>query len=110
MTGRIVLSEAAREDRRAITSYTVEHFGIGQAHRLRANVRRVLETLADNPGLGRRRPDLDPPGRSFRYFAVMQRFIVVYEPTLAGIRVVRILHAMRNLAAELGRDAGKTRE
>ncbi len=28
---RIVLSEAAQIDRREITAYTMEHFGIGQA-------------------------------------------------------------------------------
>ena len=104
---RIVFSEAARADRRAITAYTVERFGIGQARRLRANVERTLDTLAGSPGLGHRRPELDPPGRSFRYFVVMRRFIVVYEPAEGGIRVARILHGMRNLAAELDRDRGE---
>ena len=107
MTGRVVFSEAAREDRRTITAYTAERFGIAQARRLRANFGRVLESLAANPGIGRRRADLDPPGHSFRYFVVMKLFIIVYEPTDAGIRVARILHGLRNLAAELGRDAGR---
>lgn len=103
---RIVFSDAARADRRAITSYTVEQFGVPQARRLRANVERALNTLAEAPTIGRLRDDLDPPGRVFRYFVVMKRFIIVYEPSATGIRVARILHGVRNLAAELDRDAG----
>ena len=104
---RIVFSQAARADRRAITAHTVERFGIAQARQLRASVARTLDTLSEAPGIGHPRPELDPPGRSFRYLVVMRRFIIVYEPADTGIRVVRILHGMRNLAAELDRDSGQ---
>ena len=103
---RVVFSEAARADRRAITDYTVERFGVGQARRLRANFARAVQTLAATPRIGSLREALDPPGRRFRYFVVMKRFVIVYEPTATGIRIARILHGMRNLAAELDRDAG----
>lgn len=103
---QVVFSEAARADRRAITDYTVERFGIGQARRLRANFARAVQTLAATPRIGSLREALDPPGRRFRYFVVMKRFVIVYEPTATGIRIARILHEMRNLAAELDRDAG----
>ena len=103
---RIVFSEAARDDRRAITARTVGQFGIHQARRLRANFERVLNILAGSPAIGRLRDELDPPGHAFRYFVVMKRFIIVYEPTASGIRVARILHGMRHLAAELDRDPG----
>ena len=43
---RIVFSEAGRNDRRAVTAYTVEQFGLRQARRLRANFERALNTLA----------------------------------------------------------------
>ena len=104
---RIVFSEAARDDRRAITAHTVEQFGIHQARRVRTNFERVLSIIADTPAIGRLRDELDPPGHTFRYFVVMKRFIVVYKPTESGIRVARILHGTRNLAAELDRDAGE---
>ena len=106
MTARFVFSKSAGEDRQAITAYTVEWFGIGQARKLRRNFERALNTLADSPMIGARRPELDPAGHSFRYFVVMKRFIIVYQPTDSGIRVARILNAMRDLAAELDRDAG----
>jgi len=103
---RVVFSEAARADRREITDYTVERFGIGQGRRLRANFARAVESLAATPRIGSLREALDPPGRTFRYFVVMKRFVIVYQPTATGIRIARILHGMRNLAAELDRDAG----
>lgn len=103
---RVVLSEAARADRREITVYTVEHLGIGQARRLRRQFEIALHSLAESPLSGRTNEELDPPGHAFRYFAVMKSFIIVYEPTDDGIRVARLLHGARNLAAELDRDVG----
>lgn len=102
----IVFSEAARLDRRSITARTIERFGLPQARRLRDLFETTLRLLADSPLLGHTNEELDPPGRSFRYFVVMRRFVVVYEPTEQGIRVARILHCSRDLAMELGRDEG----
>lgn len=102
----VVFSQAVRADRVAITAYTVKHFGLEQARRLRERFETVINSLATSPLTGHRRPDLDPPGRSFRYVAVLKSFIIVYEPVEDGIRVVRLLHGARNLAAELARDAG----
>ncbi len=103
---RVVLSEAARIDRREITAYTAKRFGIEQARRLRDRFQAVLSTLAETPLIGRTDEDLDPPGHRFRYSVVMKSFIIVYEPTDDGIRVARVLHGARNLAAEIDRDAG----
>ncbi|MCA8953596.1 MAG: type II toxin-antitoxin system RelE/ParE family toxin [Planctomycetes bacterium] len=103
---RIVLSEAARIDRREITAYTVDRFGIRQARRLREQFQAALERLPESPTLGKARRELDPEGHSFRYFVVMKSFIIVDEPANDGIRVARLLHSARDLAAELDRDAG----
>lgn len=104
---RVVLSEAARNDRRAITAYTVDRFGIKQARRLRDQFEAAMNALAEPPLIGRPKEELDPPGYRFRYSVVMKSFIIVYEPTDNGIRVARLLHGARNLAAELERDAGE---
>ena len=103
---RIVFSEAAGEDRRAIIRYTVERFGIQQARRLRDRFEAALTALAESPLLGHTNADLDPPSHTFRYSVVMRRFVIVYDSTGDGIRVARLLHGARNLAAELGRSAG----
>lgn len=104
---RVVFSAAARTDRREITAYTVERFGLAQARRLRDRLEATLDILAESPQIGRTHPELDPPGRSFRYFVVLRSIIIVYEPSEDGIRVVRLLHGARHLAAELDRDAGE---
>ncbi|MDA1062019.1 MAG: type II toxin-antitoxin system RelE/ParE family toxin, partial [Chloroflexi bacterium] len=61
---RVVLSDAARFDRREITAYTVERFGLGQARRLRQQFEATLDNLAQSPLIGRTDEELDPPGRS----------------------------------------------
>jgi plasmid stabilization system protein ParE len=103
---RVVFSEAARVDRREITAYTVERFGIEQARALRGHFESTLSTLAQSPLMGHTNEELDPPGHTFRYWVVMKRFILVYQPADDGLRVARILHGARSLVAELGRDAG----
>ena len=110
---RVEFSKAAIADQDSIIAYTVEHFGIKQArrlraNRLRANFERTLDALAANPNIGHTREDLDPEGRSFRYLVTMNLFIVVYQLTEDSIQIVRILHGMRNLAAEIERDTGST--
>lgn len=103
---RVVFSAAARKDRREIIAHSIEKFGVHQARRLRTRFERIFDALAAAPSIGRLCKELDPPGHAFRYFVAMKLFIIVYEPAEEAIRVVRILHGMRNLAAELGRDAG----
>ena len=97
MTLRLVFSESARRDRREIMAYSVEHYGTGQARKLRRYFKNVLIALTENPEMGRRRTELDPSGHSFRYFVVMRIFIIVYRPMEDRIEVVRILHSARNL-------------
>jgi len=101
----IIFSGAARMDRREITAFTFERFGIEGARRLRDHAEVALTMIAESPGIGRRRPDLDPPGRSFRYFVAGKRFPIVDEPTDDGIRMVRLLHRARWIEQELERDA-----
>ena len=57
---RVVLSMAARLDRREITAYTVRRFGVRSARRLREQFQATLDTLAASPLLGRTNKDLDP--------------------------------------------------
>jgi plasmid stabilization system protein ParE len=102
----ITLSEAARRDRREITTYAVERFGIQQARRLRARFEAAFNALAESPSIGSTKEELDPPGHRFRYYVVMKRFIIVCEPTSDGMRVARLLHGARNLAAALEREVG----
>jgi toxin ParE1/3/4 len=103
---QVLFSQAAVQDRRTITAYTVERFGVGQARRLRAHFEATLERLVLFPKSGQLRPELDPEGRTFRYVVVSKSFILVYETHGDGIRVARILHGARQLTRELERDQG----
>ena len=98
---RVTFSEVARQDRRAIVAVTVERFGLTQARRLRQEFGRVIERLLAFPNSGAKRPELDPPGRSFRYVVVSRGFVVAYEWSDDGLFTVRILHGARHLAREL---------
>lgn len=103
---RVDFSAAARVDRREITAWTVERFGIEQARRFRNRLESALNGLAATPHLGRANEELDPRDHSFRTFVVLRSFIVVYEPTDDGIRVVRVVRGARSLADERDRDSG----
>jgi plasmid stabilization system protein ParE len=85
-------------------SAIMARFGIQEARRLRERIEATMESHAVAPLTGHGREDLDPPGRSFRYVSGLKTFIIVYEPAGDGIRVVRLLHGVRDLAAgELAR-------
>lgn len=101
---RLVFSARARADRRQIAAHTLQRFGVAQAKALRTRLERTLKLITDAPSLGAARPDLDPPGRSFRYVVAMRTFVIVYEPTEDQVRVVRILHGARHLVDELRSD------
>ena len=59
-----------------------------------------LQTLADNPSIGRARDIL---GESVRSFPV-GRYVIFYLPLQDGIDVVRILHSARDLDIALDAD------
>lgn len=52
--------------------------------------------LADNPQAGRERPEL---GRGIRSFPV-GNYIVFYEATACGPKIVRVLHGARDITSE----------
>lgn len=57
--------------------------------------------LASRPYAGHSRPDLTT--RSVRFWTVPRfaRYIIVYDPVPDPLRILRIFHGARNLAAEL---------
>ncbi len=49
--------------------------------------------LAENPELGRARPDLDDTVRVHP----VGSYLILYRPRLAGIEIIRVLHGGRNI-------------
>jgi plasmid stabilization system protein ParE len=93
-------------DIREIATFTADRFGASQVVAFLDKLQKSLSVIAAMPGIGSLRPDLDPPGCSFRYHAILNSFVVVYDEAPGSIRVARVLHGSRNLLTELLRDSG----
>ena len=99
----VYFARAAQLDLDAIDDYTTETFGLKQAQRVTAAFREACDTLAMFPHAGPVRPDLSPHGRTFRFYTVMQRFVIAYETRESSLYIARILHDARHLADELSK-------
>jgi toxin ParE1/3/4 len=51
------------------------------------------QKLAERPGIGRARPELQPDLRSF----LVGNYVILYRPTEGGIEVARVLHGRRDI-------------
>jgi toxin ParE1/3/4 len=93
---RLVLAPEARQDLREIRDHIAKD-DLEAARRVVTRLRGVARMLAGAPTMGRRRPELGAPIRSF----VADRYVLFYRslsrPT--GIEVVRALHGARDVDA-----------
>jgi toxin ParE1/3/4 len=87
---RITRSKLARADLRDIWLYVAQN-SAEAADRVLDRIHRVVEMLAENKLLGEEQNELRKGLRRF----VAGNYLVFYQPTDEGIRVVRILHAAR---------------
>jgi plasmid stabilization system protein ParE len=55
--------------------------------------------LANNPGLGHRRPDLTD--EQVYFWTVRKSYLVIYVPGTKPLEIVRILHGARDVSSEL---------
>ena len=94
--GAIVRRPLALEDLLAIWRYVAadsEHFADVLIDRLDAK----LILLADDPRLGRARPELATGLRSF----TMGNYVLYYQPIDDGIDLVRVLHGSRDVTGQM---------
>ena len=95
---RLVLAPEARIDLRDVLLHTQQQWGRQQRTTYRQTFYRAFDELRRFPGLGRTRPEY---GGDIRSVPVGQH-VVIYRATDTELRVVRILHAHRDIDAELG--------
>lgn len=82
------LSRQAERDIEGILQYTYETYGERQRQSYQAALHEALEAIADNPGIGHKRPDL-----SERHLALhVEHHFVVYTLSGQTVNVSRILH------------------
>lgn len=91
------LSSKADDDIDDIVDYTLETWGESQAHIYVVELYQFLQTLADNPNLGRSASEFSALLRRYNYKA----HTIFYEPTKKGILVVRILGQVRDFKRHL---------
>ena len=94
---RYYLSSKADDDIDDIVDYTVETWGESQTHIYVTELYQFLQTLADNPDLGRSASEFAALLRRCNYKA----HTIFYEPTEKGIFVVRILGQVRDFKRHL---------
>lgn len=97
MSPEIEIHDDARTDLSDIWFYSLSHWGKAQADRYARQILAQISGLADNPELGRPRPELGAGRRSL----ICGRHIVFYHLTPALIRVQRVLHASRDPSRHL---------
>jgi len=83
----------AQTDLDAIWDYLEEHSSQEQAADFLRKLYAKLETLAQNPYIGRIRDELLPELRSFPF----RNYLIFYFPLTNGIEVVRVLYGRRDI-------------
>ncbi len=86
----------ARADLRNIALYINEH-NPGRGTAYVDEMERSFHLYAENPDMGRARSDISDGLRSFPF----GNYVVFYRPAQNGIVIVRVLHAARNIEAEM---------
>jgi toxin ParE1/3/4 len=91
---RYVISPKAREDLKTISRYVANEGGSpAGARSLRHRFLHHFRKLASQPGMGQATPDL---GASVRQWPV-GNYVVYYEPSPGGVRIIRVIHGARDL-------------
>ena len=84
---RYKLSIRAEKDILEIFSYGLTNFGAARTEKYYLGLDETFSLIADNPEIGRRRPDIDAATRSF----VHQSHVIYYKIQADFILIVRIL-------------------
>jgi len=83
---RLRISGPARADLVAIGNYTRREWGAAQKRKYLTSIKLCLKSLAQNPGLGMHRDDIDQGLRSHP----VERHIVFYRESAHEIVIVRL--------------------
>ncbi len=91
------LTPSAKSDLIEIWDYTVETWGEKQAEKYLQDIEGKLNQLADNPELGRQRPEILPGYYSFP----AQKHIIFYLKSGIHIDIIGILHGKMDIDKNL---------
>ena len=89
----VILTVAAEQDLRDIEVYTLQQWGERQAKRYVFSIEEAIDTVGDNPKLGRVRPTLSADYRVY----IVKSHALVYTVLQNTVTIVRILHQRMNI-------------
>jgi plasmid stabilization system protein ParE len=92
---RFRLTSGARADLRKAFQYVADQGGVQASRRLRLRIRDRLLLLAQQPFIGRPRPEFDPDMRS--YVASNTPYIIFCYPRDYGVEIARVWHGSWNV-------------
>lgn len=95
------IAPAARRDLEDLVDY-IALDSPAAAHRVVDMIADAFQLLAARPGLGHSRKDLT--ARNLRFWSVRGRHTIVYRERAAGIEIVRVFSAGRDVSALLGQE------
>ncbi len=91
------LSRKAESDIGDIARYTIEQFGIEQARTYRDSMIACFQSLAENPGIGRKVDKIREGYRRFDH----RSHVIFYKSDGQDMLVVRVLHKRMNAPRHL---------
>lgn len=86
--GVLLASARAQQDLRAILAHLAT-LNPASALRIFDQIHECCQMLADNPRLGRRRPELQ--GRNTRIWPGLRPYLILYRPVRGGVRIIRVI-------------------
>ena len=90
---RYHLTQRALADLRDIKAYITKHGTTRAAVRWIQTLRKKCQSVADTPGTGRPRDDLDPGLRS----VAVGNYVIFYREESGRVDIVHILHGARDI-------------
>ena len=82
------LTQAAQADLRQLKVYSNERWGVPHTREYLMALRTSLQTLADNPGIGKHRPEVSALSYSFPF----RSHVIYYLNADTGITIFAVLH------------------
>jgi toxin ParE1/3/4 len=100
---RYHLTRKALADLQDIRSYITEHGTSRAAIRWIQTLRKKCQSVADTPGMGRPRDDLDPGLRS----VAVGNYLIFYREESGRVDIVHVLHGARDIERVFSEEQGE---
>ncbi len=95
MSNRCKFTVPASRDIESIIDYVADNTSLDAADKLLNKINQKCSTLANFPGMGRRRDELLLTLRSFP----VDNYLIFYRPIEGGIEILRVVSGYRDLEA-----------